>query len=90
MKYNIIVQHEAIIEIQVAYEWYEEKRVGLGDELLLEIEICLQKISEHPENYGYVNTIFRRIRTHRFPYFLVFEIEEGNVIINSVRHAKRK
>lgn len=30
MSYPLIVQHEATIEIQEAFEWYESKRAGLG------------------------------------------------------------
>jgi toxin ParE1/3/4 len=89
MGYNIVVQQEAIIDIQTAYEWYEEKRAGLGDELILEIEDCLQKVAQSPQNYSYINNIFRRIKTSRFPYLIVYEIDGENVIVIAVKHAKR-
>ncbi|MBO9204383.1 type II toxin-antitoxin system RelE/ParE family toxin [Niastella sp. MAH-29] len=37
-----------------------------------------------------MNTQFRRIRINRFPYLVVYEVEGNSVIINSVRHVKRK
>ena len=50
-----MLQEEAVLDIQVAFEWYEEKREGLGDELLQEIEHCLKEIEEHPHHYSFVN-----------------------------------
>ena len=85
-----MLQEEAVLDIQVAFEWYEEKREGLGDELLQEIEHCLKEIKEHPHHYSFVNNLYRRIKTRRFPYLIVYEIEGDRVVINSVVHAKRK
>lgn len=70
MAYNLIVQEEAIIDIQIAFDWYKGKREGLGDELLEEIEVCLKSISEYPEHYTYINDYYRRIKTKRFPYLI--------------------
>jgi len=72
MGYNLLVQTEAIREIQEAFEWYEEQKEGLGHELIEEIEVCYEKLSVHPERYSYINQLYRRIKTNRFPYILVF------------------
>lgn len=90
MEYNLVLQHEAVLDIQEAFEWYEKLESGLGNKLIMEIEICLEKITTHPLHYSYVNDIYRRIRLDRFPYLLIYEIEEGRVNITSLRHAKRK
>ena len=90
MKYNLLLQKEVVLEIQDAFEWYEEQRTGLGYELIEEIEICYENLNSHPERYGYINQIYRRIKTNRFPYLLIYEIEGNDVIINSIRHIKRK
>jgi len=63
---------------------------GLGYEFIEEIEICYQKLSAYPERYSYINQLYRRIKTDRFPYILIYEIGDDEVIINSVRHVKRK
>lgn len=90
MAYNLLLQTEAVLEIREAFEWYEEQKEGLGYELIEEIEICYQKLVAHPERYSYINQLYRRIKTNRFPYILVYEIENDEIIINSVRHIKRK
>ncbi|MES2332690.1 MAG: type II toxin-antitoxin system RelE/ParE family toxin [Bacteroidota bacterium] len=89
MSYTIEVQEEAIWEMQEAFEWYEQQREGLGYALLDDIEICYQKLCEHPQHYTYINDQYRRIKTNRFPYLLIYEIEDSRVIINSTHHAKR-
>ncbi len=90
MSYNIVIQTEAIVDLQQAFIWYEAKREELGYMLLEEIEICYQKLSEHPYNYTYINERYRRIKVNRFPYLIIYEIEEESVIINSVHHVKQK
>ncbi len=89
MAYNLIEQEEAIIDMQIAFDWYNEKQEGLGDELLEEIESSFRSISENPHHYTYVNDYYRRIKTRRFPYLIIYEIEGNNIIVNSLRHAKR-
>jgi len=54
MSYNLVIQTEAILDTQEAFEWYEKKREGLGYLLIEEIEICYTKLSEHPHNYSYI------------------------------------
>jgi len=90
MSYNLVIQTEAIREIQEGFEWYEKQRKGLGYLLIEEIEICYSKLSEHPQHYSYINKQYRRIKVNRFPYLIIYEIEGDVIIINSVLHAKRK
>jgi toxin ParE1/3/4 len=89
MNYTILVQIEAWHEIQDAYDWYEEKKEGLGDLFIEEIEECYQNLVENPKRFPYINHLYRRIRTDRFPYVLMYEIEEDKVIISRVRHIKQ-
>ncbi len=51
MSYQIIIRPEAAQEVQVAFDWYEEKSEGLGLEFLRTAEACLEKIRCHPLSY---------------------------------------
>jgi hypothetical protein len=44
MSYNLSIRLEAIVDIKSAYDWYEDKRIGLGEEFILEIEECYNPI----------------------------------------------
>jgi toxin ParE1/3/4 len=41
MRYNILLQTEALPEVKEAFEWYEEQKEGLGIEFLDELEIAI-------------------------------------------------
>jgi len=90
MTYTIAIQEEAIIEMQEAFEWYENKRNGLGYELLEKIEACFLKISNNPAHYNHINETYWRIKTQKFPYLIIYEIEELFVFIFAIRHAKQR
>lgn len=90
MSYRLVVQSEAIIDIQEAFVWYETQRAGLGYELIEELEEAYQKLSDHPFHYTAINHHFRRLKVNRFPYLIVYEIEGDAVIITAVRHGRRK
>jgi toxin ParE1/3/4 len=89
VSYTILIQTEAWLEIQSAYDWYEEQKEGLGDIFLEEIEICYNILTENPARFPFKNHLYRRIRTDRFPYILMYEIEEDKIIITRVRHIKQ-
>ena len=90
MNFELLIQDEAWLDIQKACEWYDEQKAGLGIELLDEIEQCYRNILENPERYPYINQIFRRIRTERFPYLIVYKIVDEKIIIMRIRHIKQK
>jgi len=90
MSYNLIVQTQAILSARAAFEWYENIRIGLGFELLEEIESCYEKIIYNPNNYTYINKRYRRIRTKGFPYLIIYEVEDKSVFVYNVVHAKQK
>ena len=90
MSYALEIQQEAVIDIQEAFEWYEIQKAGLGFEFIEEVENALANISDHPKFYTAINRFFRRIKIKRFPYLIIYEIENDLVIINSVPHARKK
>lgn len=89
--YKLQIQNEAILEMQEAYDWYESQKRNLGYELLDEVESCLQKLEQHPQYYSRLNNRYKRIKTIRFPYLLIFEIEEKSktIYIVSFFHTSR-
>lgn len=90
MNFIVKVQLEATLDLQKAFDWYEIQQPGLGYEFIEEVENGFKKICSHPEYYKAVNERFRRIKISRFPYLIIYEVENITVIINSVRHGSRK
>ena len=90
MLYSVHIQHEAQQDIQDAYDWYEKQLPNLGERFLNDFYSMLDKISNHPEYYGFAFDDFRDAGLKNFPYLIVFKIMGNKVYINSVRHKKRK
>jgi len=48
MKYRVIVRPEAEDDLKEAYSWYEDKRIGLGYDFLLQVDAGLNFIARNP------------------------------------------
>ena len=51
MKYKLIIKTKAELDILKLFNWYENKKIGLGSEFLEEIEKKLNLITKDPLHY---------------------------------------
>lgn len=65
---NITTRPIALKEIEEAWQWYESRREGLGNDFVLCVEESLEKISRNPKLYPTVHKEIRRALIRRFPY----------------------
>jgi mRNA-degrading endonuclease RelE of RelBE toxin-antitoxin system len=93
MGYNVIFKEEADFDIFEARQWYESRRLGLGDELLDEIEEYVKILEQDPQIYQVRKRNWHYCPLKRFPYVIVFEIEEQEVLVyavfNTYQHPNR-
>jgi plasmid stabilization system protein ParE len=80
----------ALTEFQDAVAHYERERLGLGDEFRAEVRRTARSICEMPHMYQGLDETFRRARTKRFPYGLVYTIEREQIVIHAVMHLHRR
>ncbi len=59
---------QAEADIESAHDWYEQKRVGLGDKFLEELRRTVDRIRDHPHLYGVVRKQIRAGPLRRFPW----------------------
>jgi hypothetical protein len=90
MHYNISFSDEAEDEIFSAYIWYEQQRDGLGDEFKQAVKHAALAIQSNPLYYSYRMEEIRGCNTKRFPYLILFFVEENNIYVTSVLHTSRK
>jgi toxin ParE1/3/4 len=90
MSFEIIVTPSADAEITEAYQWYEEQRQGLGEEFLNELERSQSIIKQDPFLFQIRHNQKRVAPLHRFPYLLIYEIEEVSFILYAVFHTSRE
>ena len=84
MTYQLIIRPEAELDIEDAFEWYSAKRENLGSEFVRAVDTAFSKIGQNPFAYPIVQRQARRIILQRFPYSLVYVINEDLNIISIV------
>jgi toxin ParE1/3/4 len=82
-------------ELAEAVLWYEARKQGLGGDFLDEVEATLPLIGSRPRSFPRLQGVdatleIRRALLDRFPYALVFLVQEQEVRILAVAHAKRE
>jgi plasmid stabilization system protein ParE len=86
---RVIFSPEAEADLAEAYDWYEARDKGLGSELVRCVESCAGGIRRHPEMYPVIHRNVRQGITRRFPYSLLYFVEDEAVYIVAVFHAAR-
>ena len=89
MSYSLTVRKEAELDINSAFEYYENQRLGLGHDFLLCVEESLSKIERNPSHYKIIYKKLRRISVRRFPYRILYLVQNGQVIVTAVFHARK-
>lgn len=87
---KLIYAPEAKAEIKEATQYYEGCREGLGQAFLLEIESTIKRISQSPLMWRKISGQFRRCLIKRFPYGIIYSVEEDEIFVAAVMHLKRK
>lgn len=87
--YQLVIKPKAIEMAKEAYEWYNEQQAGLGELFLEELESHYDKLESWPTVYSKIKKDFRQVVLHTFPYVIVFEIIQKDVVIYSIFHTSR-
>lgn len=89
MKYSLIVRPEAEEDLKEAFSWYEDNRTGLGYDFLLQVDAGIHFIKRNPEIHSIEYKGTRKHIIKRFPYKIIYLIEEEKIIVIAVIHDKR-
>jgi plasmid stabilization system protein ParE len=89
MAARLIISPEAETDISQAYDWYECRRIGLGEEFLTALDACVQAICRNPEMHAKVHEDYRRGLLRRFPYAVFYECAGDIVTVYCVFHTSR-
>lgn len=84
MSYTVIFKEEAGYDVFDTRNWYDSRRIGLGDEFLDEIEEYVKVLEQNPQIFQVRKHNWRYCPLKRFPYIIVFEIEQQVVVVYAV------
>jgi toxin ParE1/3/4 len=78
-------------ELFDAVDWYDDKREGLGKELMEEVQQALQYLEIRPHIGPYLGKgPYRFYRVKRFPYLIYYEELEKSIWVVAIAHERRK
>jgi plasmid stabilization system protein ParE len=86
---RVVYTPEAERDVADAYDWYEAREPGLGEDFLRCVEACVFTIQRHPRLYPVAVDEFRRALVRRFPFEVFYEPTGNRVTIYSVFHCSQ-
>ena len=81
---------EANSDLNQAVDYYEDCQSDLGREFLDEVEAVIKRILLHPTAWSRLSRRTRRCLTNRFPYGIIYQVQENHVRIIAVAHSHRR
>ena len=81
---KLVYTDRAKDEIDLAFEWYERQRRGLGYDFIDCVEAGIKLIMSYPDLYRVFYKNFRGCVIRRFPFTIFYTIEEQTIIVHSV------
>ncbi len=92
----VVFHPDARADLLEARQFYENQAAGLGARFVDEVDLVVQLIQAHPElgaPYGSPERStmpLRRWSLHRFPFYLVYTIEDDSIIVLATAHQRRR
>ncbi|MFZ1983319.1 MAG: type II toxin-antitoxin system RelE/ParE family toxin [Desulfatitalea sp.] len=77
-------------EFEQAALYYFEKNPSLASAFYAEVECGIEGIVENPLLYREIDEDVRRCLTKRFPYAILYTIEDHYILILAVMHCSRE
>ena len=87
---KVIFSKYAKLELEDATHFYELEYKGLGRRFKKEVKNAATRISEYPKAWSVERGDVRKCLLHKFPYKLLYSIEEAHIFIIAVAHQHRK
>lgn len=85
---NVILREEARKDVLAAFEWYEQRRAGLGMEYRDALDATIARILRYPVAFEPGERGLRRALVSRFPHALYFRVYAEALVVVGVLHAQ--
>ncbi len=90
--YKLVITARAESHTIHICNYYEEQWPGLSDRFLEEFLLVYNKIAKSPQYYSYIlpNEKYWDVKLGKFPYVVVFEIYNDEVIVLTVLNTRQE
>jgi plasmid stabilization system protein ParE len=71
-----------------ALDWYDSKSIALGNRFRNAVDAAFSAVEESPEAYPFAfpDLRIRFYRLRRFPYLILYRVEDNSIVVLGVRH----
>ena len=80
----------ANLDYRAAYAWYRERGEHLADSFEAAVDRALELITETPGRFAKYDDRHRCYLLRRFPYLIVYRVEDNQVLVVAVAHGRRQ
>jgi plasmid stabilization system protein ParE len=87
---RVIFTRIARRELEDAVRYYELEYSGLGRRFKEEVRKAALRIAEYPKAWSIERGEVRKCLLHKFPYKLMYSVEEDHILVIAVAHQHRK
>ena len=77
MKYALLFRDKAVEEIKLAYDWYEEQMIGLGERFLNTLKHNTDLILSNPNTFKTTYKNLKEVYLKEFPFVIVYFIDKS-------------
>jgi hypothetical protein len=77
-------------EVDDAVSWYNNQTENVGLGFLDELDRAVRLVKSYPLAFTEIEPEIRRCRLARFPYALIYGIEQQTIIVIAVAHLRRQ
>lgn len=89
-KMEVIFSEFAKLELEDADLYYEFQQAGLGTRFKLSVKESIKRILQFPFSWPFEKDEIRKCILSRFPYKILYSIEEDHIFIIAIAHTHRK
>ena len=89
MSLPVVWSNGAKAEFYAAEQWYADLSPALAERFAQAVDDGLQAISHHPLRFPVVHNRKRRAFVRRFPYSLIYLVEDARIVVIACFHGKR-
>jgi len=87
---NIVFHELAEKELLSSRDFYDELTPYLGMKFILEVEHIIHIIKNNPLTFPIYFKNYRKALLRKFPYSIIYRIENERVLILAIAHERRK
>jgi hypothetical protein len=86
---EVIYASGVLEEVSESANYYEEEVEGLGKAFLNKVQDAVEEVKSEPLMYRIIQGDYRRHLLTRFPFAIIYRIENQKIYILAVMHLKR-